>query len=418
MHPYRPARVFYPYGPRSLGASQRLTLAFDLLSPITAAVPNPAGGNYPRCRDIAIDRQSLQGAGVDLAFTAGREIPIGNTVYLNYHIDGFELRAGWDLRPSGATAGSGWLDAANLVPTDPFDSATDEDKSGFTRRCEGFFEDWAWDLDCDVNPPPNRNVTLTGFDNQVAPYVPTDGGLVKAGVIITGETTDRNWLEGSLYDADGEPDISNNSTIKATLTTAGGTTCLAQWDKVPFWGQGLYLDLMGPCALTSAEELIGASVTVEAYVVRNGWGDGAHFGIQIDSVRLSTVTTGQYTRPQSPMVVTIGDNSSFNIFGQVSMPRNDLNVRWNGPAPVDAEGEPVAIGGGNMILSGLGSYVAPGGEAGVLCCGPTKPAERIVNLVATVPDPVGGTTEVGTARVVISDVDGPGSNVTIEEWSI
>ncbi len=122
------------------------------------------------------------------------------------------------------------------------------------------------------------------------------------------------------------------------------------------------------------------------------------------------------------MVVTVGDgpsdNSSFNIFGQVSMPRNDLNVRWNGPVPVDAAGEPSAIGGGNMILSGLGSYVAPGAEAGVICCSPTKPAERIVDLTATVPDPVGGTKVVGTARVVISDVGGPGAGLTIEEWSI
>ena len=115
------------------------------------------------------------------------------------------------------------------------------------------------------------------------------------------------------------------------------------------------------------------------------------------------------------MVTTVDTSagSSLNVFGQVSMPRNDLNIRWNGPSPVDAEGESVAIGGGNMILSALGSYVAPGGEAGVVCCSPTRPAERIVDLVAT----IDGNIE-GRARVVVSDVGGPGSGLRIEDWEI
>ena len=129
-------------------------------------------------------------------------------------------------------------------------------------------------------------------------------------------------------------------TITGLRDTPGGT-CIANWDRVPFWGQGVYLDLLDPaisgsCAttLTSAEQLIGASARLDVYVERNSWGAWVEYGIQIDSVRLSTVTGGQYTRPDSPMVMTIGDgpsdNSSFNIFGQVvhAAQRSQCALEW------------------------------------------------------------------------------------------
>jgi hypothetical protein len=261
------------------------------------------------------------------------------------------------------------------------------------------------------------------------------GALVKAGVIVTGATTSTNFLvNGALYDLVGTPDISNNSTITITLSNlrdVPGGTCSASWSRVPFWGQGLYLDLLDPAVsstcstvLTNAEQLIGATARVTAYVQRNsGTGfSGATYGVRLDSVRLSTVTAGEYTRPRAPAVITVGQSSgsgssSFNVFGQVSVPRNDLTVRWNGAAPMDSAGDAVPIGGGNMVLASLGSHVAGSGTAGVICCSPTKPAERIVNLTATISTPLGDRV-VGTARIRVNDVGGPGSNLVVDEWSL
>ncbi len=405
---------FYPFQPDSRSSSY-MNLDIDLLSPTLQGI-----SGLPRCRDVTpkLTRADLNGAGIDLDHRiASSAITLFTTVNNSLNIDGLELRAGWDLTGSSATGGSGWTNAGNIL-------TTDSQHSGYTLSGCPLFGSCA---------TATRSVTIAGFDNTIRPHVPVDGALLKAGVIVTGETTNQNFFaNGSFYDLNGDPDISQGSWMKVTISGLRDTTsgsCVANWPRVPFWGQGVYLDLLDPgvagtCSslLTNAEQLIGASAVLEVHVARNSWGAYVDYGTRIDSVRLSTVTAGNYTRPRSPMVITVGDgpsdNSSFNVFGQVSIPRNDLNVHWNGPAPVDADDEPVAIGGGNMILSGLASYVPPGGEAGVICCTPTKPAERIVNLVATVPDPVGGTKEVGTARVVISDVGGPGADVTIEEWSI
>ena len=407
---------YFPYLPDSRNSSY-MNLAIDLLSPVAQGI-----AGLPRCRDVSppLTRADLAGAGVDVVQRiASSAVTLFTTVNNRIDIDGLELRAGWDLKPTSATGGAGWNNASNILTTDGL-------HSGYTLSGCPFLGSCA---------TATRSVQINGFDNLTSPHVPVPGGtpLLEAGVIVTGETTNQNFFtNGSFYDLNGEPDISQGSWMRVTVNNMRDTpsgSCQAYWPRVPFWGQGVYLDLLdssvaGSCSsvLTNAEQLIGASATLEVHVERNSWGAYVDYGTRIDSVRLSTVTGGQYSRPRAPMVVTLGDgpsdNSSFTIFGQASMPRNDLNVRWNGPVPVDAAGEPSAIGGGNMILSGLGSYVAPGAEAGVICCSPTKPAERIVDLTATVPDPVGGTKVVGTARVVISDVGGPGAGLTIEEWSI
>ena len=432
---YRPGAAsptcagLFPYLPDARDPSLYTTLALDLLSPEAQAVDITT----PRCRDVtpALTRADLQGSGVDVVHHLIKRVGISADVTTTIDVDGFELRAGWDPEAATATPGPGWSnddgDPDAILTTDGVDV-------GFTETCTWTFFSG---LNC---PAVTRSVQIDGFDNLASPRVPTDGPLVRAGVIVTGETSVQYFgANDAFIDQNGAPNISENSTMKVTISglrdTPGGS-CVANWDRVPFWGQAVYLDLLDPAVsgtcsslLVDSEQLIGASATLEVHVERNVEGLSLldilfvkDYGIRIDSVRLSTVTAGDYTRPGAPMVMTVGDgpadDSSLNIFGQVSMPRNDLNVRWNGPAPVDDAGRPVALIGGNTILSALGSSVAPGGEAGILCCSPAKSAERMVDLVATVPAPDGGTKVVGTARVRISDVDGPGSGLTIEEWSL
>jgi hypothetical protein len=390
------------------------TLAYDLLSPQAESV-----GTTPRCRDVTFERADLPGLRVDVTYRLLKEVGFGFS-YGDVHldVDGMELRAGWDLWPTTTPAGSTFGSPEHL-------RATDAQHAGFTLSGCPVFGSCATDT---------RFGLAGGFDNPWSPHVPMGGPLLRAGVVVTGETTNQHFFtNGSFLDLAGSPDISNGSTIQVRVEnlrdTPSGTSCTASWSRVPFWGQGLYLDLLDPavsgtCAtvLTSAEQLVGATARVQVYVQRNGPGLFVNYGTRIDSVRLSTVTAGDYTRPRAPMLLTYGAgpsaDSTFHVFGQVSMPRNDLNVRWAGPPPVDGEGDPVPIGGGNMILSGLGSFVEPAGSAGIVCCSPTRPAERIVELVATVTRPDGSTRVGGTARVRISDVGGPGANVFIEDWSL
>lgn len=420
---------FFPYSPDSMISGRHVTLAYDLLS----TESDPIAGLLP-CRSVQIDRQQLRGAGVDLKVSAYRSVPIYNTVHIGLELDGFELRAGWDLSPTAATS-PGWSDPTNLLPS-ASGAVSDGAHSGFSLQCvPGFL---GFDVTC---PTDTRTVTVSGFDNTRDPHVPVSGTLQAAGIVITGNTSDRAWFTGrGLYDVDRSPTVDRYSTISVTISNLRGSagSCTANWPKVPFWGQGLYLNLLdstvaGTCStvLTNAEQLIGATAAVTVYLRINDapvWCASAsscdYFGVRVDSVRLSTVTSGDYTRPRAPMLMTIGNDSAtgpstFNVFGQVSMPRNDLTIRWNGPSPrVDGgtnDGDPVPIGGGNMILAGLGSFVDADGEAGIICCSPTKPAERIVDLVAR---RQGDATVVGTARIRVSDLNGPGAGLAIEDWSI
>ena len=429
---------YFPYVPDSR-SSLYTTLAMDLMS---TAAKDVAGLTH--CQAAGLTRADLEGARVDVILRLTTEVRfpddllwLWGTVTNTIDVDGFELRAGWDLEPASATADPGW-DNVNEILT------TNDEPSSFSLQCTGG----------SYCPPGTQSIQVSGFDNTTSPHVPVEDplledDLIEAGVIVTGGTTAQHWLPGSSgYDRDGVPSISDDSSMTVTISglrDTPGESCVASWDRVPFWGQGVYLDLLdssvaGSCSsvLNTAEQLIGASAVLAVTVDRNTcprlfgfeFCPNDVYGVRIDSVRLSTVTSGQYTRPPAPTVLTIGNEiappdegvpgtySSFNVFGRWSMPRNDLNVHWNGPAPVDAEtGEPVPIGGGNTVLSGVASYVAPGGEAGILCCSPTKPAERIVNLVATVDDE-GTPRVVGTARVVIDDDGGPGTGLRIEEWSV
>lgn len=414
--------VYFPYKQKRMGAAHPLTLAFDLRSAKGQAIDG-----VPHCKDVDLTRADLHGSGVDVQVRQRRNIPVDigiGTYRADLHVDSVELRAGWDLQPTTAVGGSGWESAANLLPTSPFTSSSDHRHGGFTLSGCPVFQS------C---PTATREVTLGGFDNEVHPHAPMSGNLRAAGSIVTGETTDSHFFtNNSFYDRGGAPDISDHSNFTAHISglrDAPGATCSVNWSKVPFWGQSIYLDLLAPrsgntCAgvLTSAEQLIGAQVRLEVYVERNSWGAWVDYGVRIDGVQFSTVTDGEYTRPRAPNVLSIGGgpggDSSFTIHGQMSTPRNDLDIRWLGEAQRDAQGDPVPIGGGNMTLNGLGSYVAPEGEAGIICCSPSEPAERIVELTAVVDRGGGNTVAGGRARIVVSDIAGPGSGLVIEDWSI
>lgn len=415
--------AYFPYKQKKMGASFPLTLAFDLRGPKGQKVDG-----LDHCRDVAnLNRTDLHGSSVDVQIRQRRNIPFDvgiGTYRAEVKVDSVELRSGWDLQPTTATGGSGWQDAANLVPATPFASSSDHLHGGYVLTGCPFLGS------CQT---ATREVTLGGFDNTVTPYSPSSGTLRAAGLIVTGETTTSSWFaNNSFFDRAGSPDISDGSYMTAYISglrDAPSASCSIDWSRVPFWGQSVYLDLLetrsgNTCAgvVTSAEQLIGAQVRLSVHVKRNSWGANVEYGTRIDGVQLSTVTDGDYSNPRVPNLVTIGDgpadDSSFNIYGQVSTPRNDLNIRWNGPSPRNADGDPVPLGGGNMILNGLGSYVGPEGEAGVICCSPTKPAERIVTLTATVSRGNGNDRVAGEARILVSDSAGPGAGLYVQEWGI
>ncbi|MFM7061939.1 MAG: hypothetical protein ACKO04_00385, partial [Actinomycetes bacterium] len=91
----------------------------------------------------------------------------------------------------------------------------------------------------------------------------------------------------------------------------------------------------------------------------------------------------------------------FNVYGATVMPRTDMRVDWIGPA--NKSGEPIfsgppAVGNARpnaLMLGSLYSYMSPTAgqnpataaddpQAGILCCAPARPAERMVELRAHV----------------------------------
>lgn len=122
---------------------------------------------------------------------------------------------------------------------------------------------------------------------------------------------------------------------------------------------------------------------------------------------LMTVTSAnqpRYRPPSSDVDAANATDAVFNVYGDVALPRTDLDMVWKGAYSTD----PFVTG--NLWVNGLGSYpvvdprsLDPASEVssphtGVICCGPAKPAERIVRLEAWVEGALRG-----VARVRISD---------------
>lgn len=153
--------------------------------------------------------------------------------------------------------------------------------------------------------------------------------------------------------------------------------------------------LRGILASIGDAECSGWGYAVEKIVPRVSFGDCK----SSCSVSGMTVATA-YDGPSTPFNVSQQNEvkNTFNVVGDVSLPRADFDVIWGGAA----RNEPVVAG--NMWVNGIGSWArklgAVDGKVGVLCCVPGKPAERIVRLEAWV-----GDTLRGVAKVRVSDTN-------------
>lgn len=380
------------------------THAYDLLSPVAGTA-----GDLPRCIEAAqqgdLTRGDLIDAGVDVSLRVGEVI-----------FDGMELRSGWNLGPAGATAASGWSDVARLLALDGssahYSSGGDCGNGNGNGNGKGNGKGKGHD-NGNQCPDVVRSFRLTNFDNLDDPHVPTDGSLVRAGLVVTGEPP-RNSGGGNRSDEwDG-------SWTRATVELADGSTCSVQWSGADFAGQARYLDLLessGTCdtLLTGSALLIGADVKLEMSVT--GRRDGDDHNTRIDHVRLSTVSDGDYLGPVAPNLVSLdGPDSRLTVAGAWSTPRNTLNVSWLGLPPSGADAATQPVLGASSVVEAAGSYVGPQGRAGVLCCAADRSGERLVTLTATIQGANGART--ATARIRVDDTVEGVPPVTVEEWTV
>ncbi len=105
-----------------------------------------------------------------------------------------------------------------------------------------------------------------------------------------------------------------------------------------------------------------------------------------------------------------GVTTTFNFAGSQA-----LRTQIEEGAPVDVF---ASASGKEMETLVTGSFVGADGEAGVLCCTPVKPAERVVVLRAKVLQSDGSYMERGTATVRVRDVGTNGSAVIVERWDV
>jgi hypothetical protein len=100
----------------------------------------------------------------------------------------------------------------------------------------------------------------------------------------------------------------------------------------------------------------------------------------IEHVRLTTVTD-TYAGPPPNARVTLDatggtTSSSFNVYGRTWMPLSDLDLHWNGAVTA------APVFGGDLVVHGLASRMAPGASMGVVCCDPSD--SRTVELTARI----------------------------------
>lgn len=131
----------------------------------------------------------------------------------------------------------------------------------------------------------------------------------------------------------------------------------------------------------------------------------------IEHVRLTTVTD-TYAGPPPNARVTLNatagvTGSSFNVYGRTWMPTSDLDLHWNGAVTA------APIFGGDLVLHGLASRMAPTASMGVVCCSP--PDSRTVDLTARI-DGI----ERLVVRVAFIDVvdDGSGNTTYSPGWAV
>ena len=299
---------------------------------------------------------------------------------------------------------------------------TDGDSANVSFTCQIIF----------CSQPTQRTITVTDFGDAVPtdPLVPT-GPMASMGVVITG-SPDTTLTGIPLTDV--------------KLTLADGSVCGAMFHYMAFDQQRTYFDLLEPQASTpdptvaptfcpdllrgrSATSLQGAALelilTNACYgYTLSGQPVCANYAVpSIDSISLSAASAG-YSRPSAPLRITVnsdpasGTDARFNVFGPVSVPHNDVDVRWAGPVEDNSAAASTPVVGGSLVANGLGSDVDttnPAAVAGLLCCSPAKPSGRTVRINARINGVIRG-----TALIELGDISGgafhPGTQLTIVDW--
>lgn len=372
----------------------RNTISYELL--------DPGAGD---CAGQITDRSQLRNSAIRVNYFIDAECFV--TCVQSVEVDSVGLRTSWNPRASTAS-GTSWSNPSNALDRNGGSASTRKD-------CGAVF-------DC---PTITRSLLLSGWDDLSEPPPPSSP-ISSLGVTVRGTTDDANG---------------DASRTRVIVNPAGGGQCSVTYLGLPNWSETIYLDLLSPpsgasgtCAgtVTNSEQLVGASTEVQFVmdcapdiVCTDPWpfGDARSFGVDIDHIGMSA-TFAPYTRPANPMVVTINDapgtagDAMFTVYGQTSMPRNDVDIRWTGtPVVADSGDGPrdVPVFNGTMVVNGIGSSMDPGATAGVVCCAPARPQERIVELTASVD---GVIRAVATVRIIDAKngLYSKGESVDVIDW--
>lgn len=173
------------------------------------------------------------------------------------------------------------------------------------------------------------------------------------------------------------------------LRTASGASCSVTFEGHVNSLQTAAFDLLHPsgnCAplLSTVQQLEGAALDVtfgmdcqvDLFAPDKCWQVRPP---EIQHVELA-VTSDAWSGPPPTSRATIDADagSTFNVFGTAWMPVSDLDIHWRGAAT------PEPLFGGEVVLHGLGSDMAPDAEMGAVCCSVHQPDTRTVDLVAKV----------------------------------
>lgn len=149
--------------------------------------------------------------------------------------------------------------------------------------------------------------------------------------------------------------------------------------------------------------------------------------ISVDGITLTAKDSLNVGGLTSPFLVTsdVGDDTSFNVYGQVSIPRGALDIDWKG----DPTSDPMF--NGTLVVDSLGSRADSASvRTGIVCCVVARPSERVVQLAGwtDVDSTVSGQGRLlSLAQVAIEDrrplVTGqyvyiPGEKVRIDDWRL
>ena len=186
------------------------------------------------------------------------------------------------------------------------------------------------------------------------------------------------------------------------------------------------LDLTSCPDLSTAGQLEQASVDVSIQPEKGAWlttldpndsdewvGDAGLEMPTLDYVRLIATTNTVNDTVDMTVNVDEASGSSFRVYGNTTLPRANLAVKWAGTATAEA------LFNGDLIARSVNSTQAPTAtEVGVLCCGPMSPTIR-VNAYTDAP-PGGGQPAVirGTARIRLEPAAGGTTTVTVADWQL